>query len=318
MTLAKLKKISIVTPVHNEQESIRPFYDSCKKVLASKPYKFEIIFVDDGSVDKSVLKIESLKPTKNIKPALLQLSRNFGKEIALTAGLQHCRGDAAVLIDSDLQHPIESIPEFIDKWERGADVVVGVRQNISKESGFKTLASRLFHGTLERLSETKVVPGSTDFRLLDRQVINAFNSFTERRRTTRGLVDWLGFKREVVTYKEKPRQFGAPSYSYRKLVGLAVNSTLSYSIFPLKIAGYLGVVMLILSGLLGSFVVVEQLIMSDPMGLNFTGAAMLGIVILFMCGVIMTSLGLVSAYIAVIHSEAMGRPLYVVKERRKG
>jgi polyisoprenyl-phosphate glycosyltransferase len=170
----------------------------------------------------------------------VQLARNFGKEAATSAGLHAARGDAAITLDADLQHPPKLIEKFIAKWKKGADVVVGVKQYDHKESWFKRWASARIYQTLQMIAHTKITPHACDYRLLDRRVIDVFSRFTERNRITRGLIDWLGFRRAYVEFKAGTRYGGAPSYSTRQLFRLAINSFTAYSLVPLKLAGYLG------------------------------------------------------------------------------
>jgi len=313
--------ISVVTPVYNESENIPLFYAELLKVTRALEHDFELIFVDDGSSDDSVKVVESLaaevKNVENFGIKLIELSRNFGKEIATTAGIEAARGDAVIILDADLQHPIDMIPAFIRKWERGYDVVVGVRATDGHYSTVKKAGSELFYKIMNRISETKLVPHSTDFRLLDRKVVEAFRSFTERQRITRGLIDWLGFKRGFVHFETGERLHGEPSYSTRKLVKLALNSFTAHSLFPLRIAGYMGVIFMVVFGALGLFTYIEVFLAHDPMGLRITGTALLGLLMLFAIGILLACLGLIALYIASIHGEVINRPLYVVRQNKE-
>lgn len=314
--MSRKPHITVITPVYNEEGNIHHFYAEITKVLRTLPYKFDIIFVDDGSQDKSAELVRQIQHN-GVATQLIQFSRNFGKEIAVTAGLHNATGEAALVLDADLQHPVDVIPQFIEKWQQGADVVVGVRTSPGHKSRVKRLASRLFYQLINSMSSTYIKPHATDFRLLDRKVIDEFNRFTERGRITRGLIDWLGFDRDYVYFKTNERQFGTPSYSYRKLIGLAMSTFISHSLFPLRLAGYMGIFILMLSWLAGTFVVVQSLILGDPMGLAISGTAMLAIGLLFSVGVILACLGLMALYIATIHNEVTNRPLYVVRNREK-
>lgn len=310
--LAGAGSVTIVTPVYNEAESIPYFHKEISAVAKNSNYKFTVIYVDDGSTDDSVKIIESLKP-KHCKIRLVELSRNFGKEIATTAGIEASDGDAVVIVDSDLQHPISAIPEFIKKWEEGYEVVVGVRKTHSHNNVVKKLGSGLFYKIMNRISETKLVPHSTDFRLMDRKVVDVFGTFTERQRITRGLIDWLGFRRGFVYFEAGKRLYGTPSYSTAKLMKLALNGITAHSLFPLRVAGYLGVIMTVFFGALGIFAYVERYILDDPLGLAISGTALLAILLLFTIGVILICLGLIALYIANIHGEVVNRPLYVTR-----
>ena len=307
--------LSIVAPVYNEEEGIKHFYDAIKKVLAQLPYDFELILVDDGSRDDSAAQIAKLKDYKNVRLAPLYFARNFGKEIATTAGLQNARGEVAILIDSDLQHPVELIPEFISRWEHGSDIVVGVRRESKSDSIVKRTGSKHFYRIMNRISETNIIPHATDYRLVDRAVLNEFNNFTEHNRITRGLIDWLGYDREkdVVEFDANEREYGTASYRFTSLVKLAVASFTAHSLFPLRFVGYLGGLLVILSGTVGLFVLIEQVIMGDPMGLAVSGTAMITLMLTFICGVIMISLGILSIYLGYMHTESLNRPLYVLR-----
>lgn len=308
--------LSIVTPLYNESANIRPFYDAL--VLFAKPlaYDVEVIFVDDGSRDDSAKRIQAL-PRGAIDLRLVRLSRNFGKEAATSAGLAAAKGTAVIVIDSDLQHPIEKIPEFISAWENGADVVVGVRQGSGDKRWLKRLTSNLYYRFINAVSNNKIIPNETDFRLLNREVVDQYNELTEHNRITRGLIDWLGYDRAVVYFDAKPREHGAPKYGYRKLSRLAINTFVSYSFFPLRFAGYLGILITFTSGLLGMFVLIEDVFFRDPLRLNITGTGMLALIILFMVGITLLCLGLIGLYIASIHDEVANRPLYVVRKNNK-
>jgi len=306
--------ISIIVPTYNEAENILPFYKAISKAIKNIPHKFELLFVDDGSKDATFKKLTELSEKhKRVRP--LELARNFGKEIALTAGLHEAKGDAAIMIDADLQHPPELISQFIKKWEDGADMVIGVRKEY-KTSWLKKKTSALFYKVLNTISDTKLVPHSTDFRLVDRSVINAFNTFTERNRITRGLFDWLGFRRKYIYFSARERKFGTASYSYRKLFKLGVDSIVGHSLFPLRIAGYIGIAIVTASFPLGIFVFIDRYIISSPFGFNFSGSSILAVINLFLSGVMLTCLGFISTYLAHVHEEVTNRPLYVLRNKK--
>lgn len=309
--------ISIVIPIYNEAPNVTPLYRALKKIITGLPQKFELIFVDDGSSDDSVTRIKKI--TRRDKAVrVVELARNFGKEIAVTAGIHAAQGDAAVIMDADLQHPPELLPKFINEWERGADVVVGVKQYGNKERWFKRFSSKCFYALLGKVSSASITPHASDFRLINRKVIDAFRSFTERNRITRGIIDWTGFERRYVYFEAPPRLHGEAGYSYRKLVQLAMNSFTAYSMLPLRLAGWLGWFILLSSFFLGSFIFIEQYLLNDPMNLAVSGTAKLAIVLLFLVGVVLVCLGFVALYIARIHEEVLNRPLYIVKEEVNG
>lgn len=311
------RTISIVIPIYNEAPNVTPLYRAVKTIISKLPHSFELIFVDDGSSDDSVKRIKKVA-REDKKVRVVELARNFGKEIAVTAGIHAAHGDAAVIMDADLQHPPELLPKFIDEWEKGADVVVGVKEYSKDESWLKKTTSKGFYSVLGMMSPASMTPHASDFRLINRKVIDAFKSFTERNRITRGLIDWTGFERRYVYFVAPPRLHGEAGYSYRKLIQLAFNSFTAYSMLPLKVAGWLGWFILIASFLLGTYTFVEQYLLGDPLNLDISGTAKLAIILLFLVGVVLICLGFVALYIARIHEEVLNRPLYIVKEEVNG
>ncbi len=307
------KSISIVIPVYNEAANLPLLYKELTRHTQRLPYRFEVIFVDDGSRDESARLIRGLEGSDPDVRAV-ELARNFGKEAAVTAGLHAATGDAAIVMDADLQMPPRLIGDFIAQWEDGADIVVGVFA--SRKMGLiRRLGAKLFYRIMSAIGDAKITPHATDYRLLDRQVLNVFNSLTEHNRMTRGMIDWIGFKRAYVPFEQEARRHGKPTYSFKSLVTLAMNSFTSYSLLPLKIAGYLGIIILALSIPAGLFMYAERYILGDPLKLLITGTDMLAIMIVFLVGVVLACLGLISLYIANIHAEVINRPLYIVRER---
>lgn len=306
--------ISIVIPCYNEDSNISTFYKVLKRVInADKHHDYELLYVDDGSLDDTLEQIRKVGTTdKRIR--VLALSRNFGKEIATTAGIHHAKGDALIMIDADGQFPAELIPEFIRKWEQGAQIVVGVRQTNQKEGFTKRYGSKLFYKLLRKLTGAHIVPRATDFRLIDKVVRDEFVRLTERNRTTRGLIDWIGFKQDYVYFQANARMSGEATYDYSKLLKLALNSFVSLSLKPLYFTFYAGLVILPLSVLLGIFSVGEMLI-GDPMNLNITGTAYLVILVLFLIGIVLVSQGITALYLSHIHTETQNRPLFVADMR---
>lgn len=308
--------ISIIIPAYNEAPNLTPLYQMVAKVIKKLPYRFEIIFVDDGSTDTSV---DILKDIVKQDPRVytIELARNFGKESATSAGIHAAKGDAAIIMDADLQHPPKLLPRLIKQWKRGVEVVVGVRQYTKHESWFKRFTSRMFYTLLRHFTSAEITPNATDFRLIDRKVMDAFATFTERNRLARGIIDWAGFTRSYVDFVVSPRKHGKPTYTYRKLFSLATNTVTAYSMLPLKVASYLGWFILLFSIGLGLFVGVEKFILHDPMHLEIRGTALLAIIIMFLVGVILVCLGFVAMYIARIHEEVLNRPLYIIKDEHK-
>ena len=315
--MIKRQLISMIVPVFNEAGNIIPMHEAVKKVFLKLPYDFELLYVNDGSHDDTFIRLDKLaRSDSHVK--FIDLARNFGKEIALTAGLQEVKGDAAIMLDADLQHPPKLIPKFIKRWQSGADVVVGIRKS-HEVKWHKRTASALFYKLMNSLSkDTDIFPHETDFRLVDRQVIDAFNRFTEHGRITRGLFNWLGFSREVVYFEAPERTIGEASYSFKKRLRLALDSFVGHSVFMLRFAGYLGVIITLLSDVLGMFIVFDRYVFNDPYNFHFSGPAILAVIILFLIGIVLTCLGFMSLYIAQIHQEVVNRPLYVVRRRRRG
>ena len=313
-----MKKISIVIPVYNEEQNISLIYqaicDEWGKNLADK-YSLELIFVDDGSQDNSAREIGKLvRQDKRVK--LFEFSRNFGKEIATTAGINHCTGDACIMMDADLQHPVNILPEFIRCWEEEKnEVIIGVRNRSKSDSIIKRWGGKIFYKIMQIISDVPVVPQATDYRLLDREVVDAFNKMTERNRITRGLIDWLGFRRKLLNFEADERIGGKASYSIFKLVKLAIAGMISLSLFPLRLASYLGLGIIFVSGILGIVMILDRYFLN--WGLNFTGTAILANTTVFLVGVVLVALGLLAFYIGQIYNESQGRPLYVIRNGSK-
>ncbi|MFA5021557.1 MAG: glycosyltransferase family 2 protein [Patescibacteria group bacterium] len=311
------KLISIIIPVYNEQDNIFLIYQALVeqfKKLGSQ-YDYEIIFVNDGSTDKSLEQINQLSQ-RDLKIKYLEFSRNFGKEFATSAGLKYCLGGAAILIDADLQHPPEILSQFITRWQAGADMVIGVRKKYQSANLFKRLTSSLFYRIMNFISGTKITAKATDYRLIDRKVIDEFNRLTEHNRITRGLLDWLGFKRDYVYFTAGKRINGKISYNKVKLFKLAVSALVTHSLLPLKVAGYLGLIIIVFSGPLGFFIFIDKYMINDPFGFAFSGPAILAVINLFLVGITLSCLGLIALYIGNIQTEVMNRPLYIIRDKK--
>lgn len=315
-----MQKLSFVIPVYNEEKGIEQFVNSelLPEIKKIHDYEYELIFINDSSTDKSLAKLQKIAE-KHSFVKVISFSRNFGKEIALSAGIRYSTGDAIITMDADGQQPPKLIPEFIKKWKGGAEIVIGVRGKYEKHGLVAKIGSKLFYKLLSLLGVKDTVPGSTDYRLIDRIVADEFNKMTEHRRITRGLMDWMGFNKVYIDYVYGNRLAGKPSYNFKKLFGLAINSFVSLSTAPMAIFGWLGAFITVASGILGLFVIIEQFILSDPIGLNWTGATCLGIFISFLVGLVLISQSITALYISHIHTETQDRPLYIInkKESRK-
>ena len=307
--------ISIVIPVFNEEKNIplvyRALQDTWKKIPT---YDYEFIFVDDGSRDGSVAAIEQIAAL-DAQVKCIEFSRNFGKEMATTAGLEAALGDAVIMLDSDLQHPPELIPLLIAGWEKGAEIVVGVRTRTRGVRLSARVGSWCFHKVMGIISETHLVQGETDFRLVDRAVVDAYKRLSEHERMTRSLINWLGFKKETVPFEAPARLHGEAQYSTPKLIHLALYTFVTNSLWPLRLAGYLGTGITAFSGILGIVVVLERYVFHDALSWHISGSAQLAIITVFLIGIVLMCLGLIALYIGTIHTEVSARPLYVVRKR---
>lgn len=309
--------ISYVIPVCNEEKGFVKFYNDLLMPEIQKTKKdYEIILVNDGSKDKSLEILQGLaEADKHVK--VISFSRNFGKEVSLTAGLRESTGDAVITMDADGQQPPALIHEFIEKWQKeDAEIVIGVRGKYEKHGLVAKLGSKLFYKMLNMMGVKDTVPGSTDFRLLDRMVVDEYNKLAEHDRIARGLMDWMGFKKVYIDYIYGNRLAGKPSYNFKKLFRLAVDSFISLSTTPLVIFMWLGVIITIVSGIIGLFDLIEEKLLGDPLGLNWSGTTSLCIFITFLVGLVLISQGITSLYISHIYSEAQNRPLYIIDKKR--
>lgn len=309
------KILSLVVPVYNEEQNILALHDAVMKVFEaslSDRFEVEMIFVDDGSTDGSMDVLLALSG-RDPRVRYIEFSRNFGKEVATSAGIHASRGAACIMMDADLQHPPELLPEFVRRWEEdGLEVLIGVRKSSKSDRLVKRWGGKIFYRIMRSISDVPIVTHATDYRLLDRRVVDAFNRLPERSRITRGLVDWLGFRRGIIRFEAAERQNGTPGYTVYKLVRLAVTSVISLSMLPLRVAGYLGVFIVLVSTVLGIVMMLDRWFVPS-WDLNFSGPAILANVNLFLVGVVLVSIGLLAFYVEHIYRETQGRPLYVVR-----
>ncbi|MDB5165522.1 MAG: hypothetical protein JWM00_412 [Candidatus Saccharibacteria bacterium] len=311
MSMSKTRLLSIVVPLFNESASFEAFHASLVAVLEkSIEMPYEILYCNDGSWDDTLKKLTAAAHEHpNIR--IISLSRNFGKELATTAGIHEARGNAVLTLDADGQHPVELIPEFVSRWLAGSKVVIGIRTANQKEGIVKRYGSKLFYGLFSRITGMKLSAGLSDFRLIDRAVQQDFIRMTERNRITRGLVEWLGYPREYIKFKAHPRLAGDATYSIRKLSKLAIDSAVSLSISPLYITAYMGAFVLPVSILLGLGMLIDTLT-NDPLHLHITGSAYVVVLLLFLIGILLISQGIIGLYLSHIHSETQNRPLYII------
>jgi dolichol-phosphate mannosyltransferase len=300
---------SIIVPVYNEIDCLQELYDRLRKVLESTHEQWEIILVDDGSQDGSTDKIRELaKADPHVKPVIF--ARNFGHQIAATAGLDYSHGQAVVIIDADLQDPPEVIIELIEKWKEGYQVVFAVRAEREGESWFKTVSASVFYRLIYRITDVKIPLDTGDFRLLDRRVVDVMNRMRERHRFLRGMSAWIGFKQVGVKYHRAARFAGSTKYPFSKMARLALNAITSFSYFPLQVATYLGFFAAGVSILAIPVVAIERLTGAQA----FSGQATTLISVLFLGGVQLICLGILGEYIGRVYDEVKGRPLYIVNE----
>lgn len=301
--------ISIIVPVYNEEENIHEFYKRTTKVLDNLQQPYEIIFIDDGSTDSSFEKINKIYGNdKRIK--IIQFSRNFGHQIALTAGIDYASGDAVIMMDADLQHPPELIPELIKKWKEGYDIVYTIREK-NKNPGFlKKLTSQLFYSLLNKISKIDIPEGAADFRLLSRPVVENLRNFKERNRFIRGLISWIGYKKVAIPYIADVRFAGKSKYTFKKMLKFAISGITSFSSVPLYFSAFLGS---IIAGV--SFVYALHAIYAK----FFTNRVVPGwtsilVSVLFLGGIQLITIGILGEYLAKIYDEVKQRPLYIVKQ----
>jgi polyisoprenyl-phosphate glycosyltransferase len=305
--------VSVIVPCYDEEQVIRETHARLVGVLEElEPLKFEVIYVDDGSRDQTPEILGELQAVDG-RARVILLSRNFGHQIAVTAGLEHAVGDAVVLIDADLQDPPEVILEMVKRWREGNHVAYGLRTERSGETGFKIWTAHLFYRFINHLSETKMPLDTGDFRLMDRQVVDALLAMPERDRFLRGMVSWVGFRQVAVPYERSPRLAGTSKYPFMKMVRFATDAVLSFSFIPLRLATWLGVITIGISIMGIIYAVLLRLYTDEKHWVR--GWASLFTAVLFIGGVQLISLGIIGEYLGRIYSEVKKRPLYVVQER---
>jgi len=308
--------ISLVLPVFNEEGNLAWHHEKIQAHAAKQQWNYELIYVDDGSLDNSLAVIKDLAE-KDKRVHYIGFSRNFGKEEALTAGLCKAKGDVAVCIDSDGQYPLETIDTFLEKWHEGYEIVIGVRGDNPTQTMIEKLGSKSFYRLLKFLDPTQeVVSKTTDFRLIDRIVIDAYTKLTERNRVARNLIDWLGFKRAYVPFHALERHAGVATYSFQKRLKLATDGLIKHSTKPLKFIGAIGVFVSALSALLAFVLIVETYILGDPLDLSITGTGILALLLSFMIGIVLVCQGLLALYLENVYHETQNRPLYVIREEK--
>lgn len=306
--------LSIIVPVRDEEDSIEPFIARVRGVIEalSDPAagSFEILFIDDGSTDSTMERIRAAhRADKRVRA--VSLSRNFGKEAALSAGLDHASGEAVVPMDVDLQDPPEMLGAMLARWRDGCEIVYGVRDNRATDSLPKRLTADLYYRAHNWLSADKIPEHAGDFRLLDRKVVDVIRAMPERTRFMKGLFAWAGFRQASVSYTREPRRVGATKFNYWKLWTFALDGITSASTVPLRVWSYLGGIVALFALIYAIFIVIRTLLF----GTNVPGYASLMVAVLFLGGLQLLSLGVLGEYVGRIMIESKGRPLYVIRER---
>jgi polyisoprenyl-phosphate glycosyltransferase len=299
--------LSVVVPVFNEEECLLEFHKRTSTVLNYLKINWEIIYVNDGSSDET---IKILNGLGDKRVGIVDLSRNFGKEIAMTAGLDHAQGDAVVVIDADLQDPPELIPELVAKWKEGFDVVYARRTSRDGETFLKKMTAKYFYRTIQSMSLVKIPEDTGDFRLLSRRAVDAIKQLPERHRFMKGLFAWIGYPQVAVYYHRDPRYAGKSKWNYWKLWNFALEGITSFSIGPLKIATYVGLFIALDSFFYAAFIIYKTLMYGDPV----KGYPSMMVVMLFLGGVQLIFLGMIGEYLGRMFNETKNRPLYLVNK----
>ena len=306
------KKISIIVPCYNEEKVINVFYDRIIKVIREfeKNYKYEIVFIDDGSKDNTFQELKKLR-NKNGNIKIISFSRNFGKEAGIYAGLSNSVGDLVVVIDADCQHPPEIILEMIKYIEEGYDTVATRRKNRKGEPIFKSFLSGLFYKFINKFMEIKLEQNAQDFRMMKRNVVDAILSLEEYNRFSKGIFSWVGFNCKYIEVENENRAAGTSKWGFKSLFNYAIEGITSFTIAPLKLATWLGLIVFILSLIFGIEIIIQTLIL----GKDTPGYASTIVSVLFMSGVQLLCIGILSEYISKMYMEIKNRPKYIIKEK---
>lgn len=309
------QRLSVVAPVYDEVDGIERLVGALFEVLQALPYDYTIVLVNDGSTDGTTEVLDGLHASHPEHVTVLHLSRNFGHQAALTAGMDHADGDAVICLDADMQHPPSLIPTMVERWQQGFDVVQAVRRPTHTVGWFKDLSARAFYALVNRLSSTRIDPNGADFRLLSRRVVDVFREdIRERDRFLRGLVAWVGFRSCCVEFEAGPRFTGRSKYSFWEMVTFARTGLISFSKVPLKLAVMLGFVVSTLSGLYGIFAVTAYLFFRRAVIPGWASTILVGT---FLGGCQLLFLGVIGEYIATMFDEIKGRPLYILAGERR-
>ena len=302
--------LSVIVPMYNEEEVIPETYNRLKKVLDGLGESYEIIFINDGSKDRTrEMLIDLCEKDKTVK--LIDFARNFGHQVAITAGMDYAAGQCMVIIDGDLQDPPELIPDMLKLWRQGYDVVYGKRKARQGETFFKKFTAKVFYRVLRALTDINIPVDTGDFRLIDRRVSEALKQLPERNRYVRGLMSWVGFRQTAIEFERSERFAGETKYPLKKMIKLAMDGIMSFSYKPLKFASWIGSILSVLSFIYLVVVLIQRLIFPHS---TQSGWASLIAVSLFFNGITLLMLGIIGEYIGRIYDEAKGRPLYILSE----
>lgn len=305
-----MKKISIIVPAYNEEESLPFLYERLTKLIDNmKDYEFEVLFINDGSKDKT---LEMIKEIRNYDQRFcyVNLSRNFGKEVAMMAGLDYAKGDAVIFIDADLQDPPELIPELIKYWEEGYDDVYARRKSRQGETFLKKFTSKLYYRVLQKLSKVEIQKDTGDFRLLDRRCVNALKKLRESQRCSKSMFSWIGYKKKEVLFDRDARIAGKTKWNYKKLVDLAIDGITSFTTSPLRLSTYISIPTFITLGVYFIYVIIKSFVVKEAI----QAYQAIILLILFFSGIQILLFGIVGEYLGRIFNETKNRPLYLVDE----
>jgi glycosyltransferase involved in cell wall biosynthesis len=304
-----MAKLTVVVPAYNESEGLRDFHARLAAVFDGLDLETEVLYIDDGSSDDTYAVMCALREA-DPRASTLKLSRNFGKELALTAGLDYADADAVVVIDADLQDPPELIPTFVAHWREGYDVIYGTRASRAGETGFKKWTASNFYRVMGRLSQVPIPRDTGDFRLLSRRALDALKQLRERQRFMKGLFTWVGYRQLAVVYNRDPRHAGETKWNYWRLWNFAIDGITSFSGAPLKLATYVGLATAALAFVFGIWVLGKALVFGDPV----RGYPSLMVMVLFLGGVQLVALGVIGEYLGRLYVESKQRPLYLIDE----
>ena len=305
-----MKKISVIIPAYNEEESLPILYERMEKLMNSmENYEFELLFVNDGSKDKTIDIIKEMRE-KDERISYVDFSRNFGKEIAMIAGLDYAKGDCVIFMDADLQDPPELIPELVKYWEQGYDDVYAKRRSRKGETWLKKFTSKMYYKVLQKLTTIEIQKDTGDFRLLDRRCVNALKKLRESQRNTKSMFSWIGYNKKEVLYDRDPRVAGKTKWNYIKLVDLAVDGITSFTTTPLRISTCIAIPTFITLFIYFIYVIIKAFVVDEPI----QAYQAIILLILFFSGIQILLFGIIGEYLGRIFNETKNRPLYLVNE----